>query len=147
MWVCKKINENGFTLIEVILAFALFVMVVSLLPLIIKAVPVIFPPTEQPHILQVELFYNQLSMEIREANEIRVIGNSLYLTKPNDTVITIERFGTLIRRRVDGYGHDVFLRHVSDLSYKSVPNGVVVTIIDTNGSMYERRFSMVCCWR
>ncbi|WP_209123048.1 competence type IV pilus minor pilin ComGF [Alkalihalobacillus sp. BA299] len=143
MWPCKKINEKGFTLIEVILAFIIFLILVSLFPLIIKVIPIILPPTEQPHMLQVELFFNQFSMEVREAEDIQVTGSAIYLSKPNETIVTIERYGTMIRRRVNGQGHEVFLRHISTVSFKLAPHGVVVTIVDSDGTKYERRFSMV----
>ncbi|WP_216831711.1 competence type IV pilus minor pilin ComGF [Alkalihalobacterium elongatum] len=136
-------NERGFTLIEVILTLTILIILVSLFPLIVRIIPVITPPTEQPHIMQVELFFNQFSMEIREAREIHVMGGRLLLYKSNGSVVSIERFGTIVRRRVNGLGHDVFLRHVSNITFNTVPHGVVVTIIDTNGKKYERRFSLV----
>ncbi|MFV8827927.1 competence type IV pilus minor pilin ComGF [Alkalihalobacterium sp. APHAB7] len=145
MRICQKTNQRGFTLIEVIIAFTILLIIASIFPLVIKSIPILPTPTEQPHKLQVELFFNQFSMEIREASEIEVTGDTLRLRKPDGAVISIEKYGKLIRRRVNYQGHDVFLRHVSSVSYQLVPHGVVVSIVDTNGKKYKRRFSFVCC--
>ncbi|MDE5412285.1 competence type IV pilus minor pilin ComGF [Alkalihalobacterium chitinilyticum] len=144
MRICQKINQRGFTFIEVIIAFTLLLIIASVFPLVIKSIPILPPPTEQPHKFQVELFFNQFSMEVRETSEIEVTGDTLKLRKPDGTVTSIEKHGKLIRRRVNQQGHDVFLRHVSSVSYQLVPHGVIVEIVDTNRKRHERRFSFVC---
>lgn len=139
----EKNKNAGFTLIEVLLSLLLLLTITSLLPLVIKTLPA-FDHSQNLQTLELELFFNQLAMEIREAEQLNVVPLTsfrLTLRNANGYLIIIERYGYRVRRRVDGLGHDVMLQRIKQIHFELVNHGVIVTVEDHQGRIYSRRFS------
>ncbi|WP_096201237.1 competence type IV pilus minor pilin ComGF [Bacillus sp. FJAT-45350] len=132
-------NTKGFTLIETIISFSIFLLVISLLPLFINALS---NDASTPQKFEFTLFCNQLSMDIREASSIHLTGTTLYLYKPSGATVSIEKFGNLIRRRLNGTGHDVLLREVMHVRYEVSNCSVLVTVVDNHNVEYRKFISM-----
>lgn len=131
--------SSGFTLIEVLIAFTFFLILVGLFPLLIHSIPTIAVSNNDIRPFEVQVFFNQLSMEVREANELSINGTTLILVKSNGTVITIEKYQDKIRRRVNGTGHDLFLQKVKSVQYEQIPHGVEIEIEGSNGRVFKRK--------
>ena len=142
MLVCKKVKINkpgqeGFTLLE-----ALFILFVSLtmmmfIPGLIKLMN---DQHFNPH--EPELFFYQLNQEVREAMTFKIKQNDLILNLANGEQITIEKYGSVIRRQVNGRGHEVFLQNVKNVSFYRRNHGVKVVVNMKNGEVIQKRLSL-----
>ena len=129
---------SGFTLVEVLVAFSFLLIIISLFPLMIKSIPIIKNSNVDLRPFEIQIFFNQLSMEVREAKEISINGTTLVLVKSDGTQITVEKYQDKVRRRVNGVGHDLFLQRITSISYMSIPGGVQVNVEGSNGKKYTR---------
>jgi len=133
-------NQTGFSLIELVCSLFLFLLLLSFYPLVIQVSPSV-SSTKNSTFLETTLFMNQLSMEVREAISIDIIGNTLILGKRNGITVTYEKYGNFLRRRVNGAGHELVLTKIKTVSFTSVPNGVVITIQDEFGNEYQKKLT------
>ncbi len=133
-------SQKGFTLLELILGLFLLLLLTSLFPLIIHSIPSNYS-IKSPNFFEKTLFLNQLSMEVSEATSIIVQGNTLILMKPNGTTVLFEKFGTLVRRRVNSTGHEVMLTRVKEITFTETKDGIVIVLVDEDGAQLSKRLS------
>jgi competence protein ComGF len=129
-------NEKGFTMAEMLAAFAAFCMIAALLPLGLKTILNSQHTDSGLQRLEWEVFASQVKKETRMASAITVQGEKLILQKNGDTVL-FEKFGTNIRRRVNGAGHEVILQNVAAVRFLPLPEGFTVQVKDFTGREYE----------
>lgn len=103
-------NNNGFTMIELLLTIQLTILSLVLLMMII---PYMKPPSSY-QTFQVYQFMRALEKEIQTSNNIHIINNTLYLTTLNGDTVSIAQYQSFIRRQVNGQGHEILLRDVND---------------------------------
>jgi competence protein ComGF len=134
-------SKNGHTLIEAIIALAVLLMLSSLIPLLF------IPIQKQPPISQFEetsLFFSMLGKEIREGKAIEVNNNSLYITLSNGTVLSFSKYHSLIRKQVNGLGHEVWVQNIREWVLEKHSDVLfAVKIIDTKGHEYRRFFRRI----
>jgi competence protein ComGF len=136
-------RNDGSLLVETLLSFSCFLFLISFLPFIIKGVHI--PKYTNGTLmkpLEVHLFFEQLSLELRQAKSISLAQNSLILSKDNGDTVIIERYGGFIRRRVNYSGHEVMLTNVKDISFTLKTNGVTIEVVGRNGSTIEKSLSL-----
>ncbi|WP_374724582.1 competence type IV pilus minor pilin ComGF [Calidifontibacillus erzurumensis] len=129
-------SQNGFTLVNCLFAFSLFLMMSSLLPIIIQFIKV--EPRTVPY--SVDLFFTYIQKEIVRANQLVEVGSTLYLNMGDGSIVRYEKYQSNIRRQVNGAGNEFLLQNVDDVSYELVPNGVIVSI-DLYGKTFQKRIS------
>lgn len=132
---------NGYVLLETILAFSFFLIIVSIVPLFI----VVFGNDNDERIYEqeVELFFQQLARELKKAKTVFVEEDKIHFSTMEGELVTIEKYGDKVRRQVFQSGHEVMLQKIKDMTVRYVKNGVVVIIADVNGKVYERRISLL----
>jgi competence protein ComGF len=134
-------SKNGHTLIEAIIVLAVLLMLSSLIPLLF------IPIQKQPPISQLEetsLFFSMLGKEIREGKTIEVYNNSLYITLSNGNVLSFSKYHSLIRKQVNGLGHEVWMQNIREMVLEKHSDVLfTVKIIDTKGNEYQRFFRRV----
>lgn len=128
-------NEKGFTLIEVLITLMIILALTAVLPsLMISSVRTsAFDHQDE----EAQLFYVLVAKEVRGAASVVTNGKTLTLTKPSGDTITFEMFGNVIRRRVNGTGHEVVLQGVKGMSIEVSGPRVKVGLVLTNGSTKE----------
>jgi competence protein ComGF len=129
-------NEKGFTLAEMLAAFAAFCMIAAILPLGLKTVLNNQHAERGLQRLEWEVFASQLKKETRLASAITIQGDKLLLQKNGDTVL-FEKYGNTIRRRVNGAGHEIILQNVAAVRFLPLPEGFTVRVQDLGGYEYE----------
>jgi competence protein ComGF len=73
-----------------------------------------------------------------------VNNNSLYITLTNGNVLSFSRYHSLIRKQVNGLGHEVWVQNISEMVLKKHSDVLlVVKLIDTQGNEYERFFRRI----
>lgn len=134
-YVCMVIDksEKGFTFISMFLTITILF---STLPLLVSLLLSTTYSTNYDQI-SVQHFFHFLRDELIEASSYMVEDNTLKL-KVGDRTVLIEKYNTIIRRRVDGQGHEIFLRDVEVISFSSLPYGVHTEIRTLQGAKYEK---------
>ncbi|OZM57659.1 hypothetical protein CIB95_04620 [Lottiidibacillus patelloidae] len=136
-------QTKGFTLLEMLISFSCFLVLISLLPIIINGMHIPKHLTGnwlKP--MEVHLFFEQVGLELRQTRSLTNQWGRLLLTKDDGSVVTIERYGNYIRRRVNNKGHDVMLTNVKSMTFRIVSNGVEIQVTGLNGSKYQKRISL-----
>lgn len=130
-------NEKGITLVEVIFSFSIFLLIVSFIPFLMKVIAI-----EQEESIEVELFFQQVSPEIRSARNLNAIDSKLFIKLSPSTEVIYEQYQNMIRRKVNGLGHEVLLQNIHSVYFKNENHGVTITVTNKTGEIYSRRLSM-----
>jgi competence protein ComGF len=87
--------------------------------------------------LEWQVFARQITSEVREAREMEIKQSTLYLYKFNGEKVSFEKYGNLIRRRVNGQGHEISLQYISGVQYKLEHDGLRIKVMTEQGKEYE----------
>lgn len=132
-------KDNGFTMIEMLISLVVFMMLAFLVSQIFLTVRENITKKDQLHLKEWEIFSIQLKNEIRNSKDQSVINNKLYLlTRGN--IVTIEHYKNIVRRQVDGMGHEIMLQNVADFQVKQDGSAIIIQVTDNEGLKYNRRF-------
>jgi competence protein ComGF len=137
-------NEQGFTLLQVYIAFFLFLMIVSFVPSYFKLL--FFQNNlinDQIKAQEAHLFFQQLTREVLESKGMSVSLNKIYLYKMNGDTVIYEKYGNVIRKRVNYRGHIVALQNVEFLQVQSVSNGCLLEVKFERGIQVKKRVSLL----
>lgn len=130
-------NNQGYTLLNTLFAFSVFLLVISFFPVTIKIIKTETPTASY----NIDLFFEYIQTEIAKAKQLSTSGSTLYLSMDDGTIIQFQKFNTNIRRQVDGLGNEFYLQNVTDVDYELVSNGVIVSV-ELAGRRVNKRFSM-----
>ena len=129
-------NQDGFTLIEMLLSFLIFSFLIIFLLHSIPLLKYHAYSTETLDQLHWDIFLNQIKREIRTVETIYLSNHQLDLIK-NGCLITYDQYGEKIRRRVDGGGYEITMFNIKELTFKELKKGVKVIVLHKNGKTYE----------
>lgn len=132
-------NNKGVTLLEVLFSITIYMVIIMTIPSILKFINV----EHKLPSYEVELFYQQIGIDIREATHIEVHHEqTLLLYKPDGSVVKLEKYQNVIRRRVNNLGQEVLVQNIKSISFFIKNNGVEVVLMDREDNLYKRRLSM-----
>lgn len=137
--ITGKNRSKGFVLLQTLLAFSLFLLIISLIPLMVGVVS--HKNEASIHSMEVQIFFHQLAFEIKQGKNLRVEGGKISLTNRHGEEVSIEKYQDKVRRRVENSGHDVMLQRVKSINFQLVNHGVFIQIVDSFGNKYEHRIS------
>ncbi|WP_379601261.1 competence type IV pilus minor pilin ComGF [Oceanobacillus profundus] len=133
-----KQHEKGFTFITVLCSIVILSVSLPLLGYLLQSMNSKSTYSE----ISVQQFFQFVRDDIIDATNIYVTNRKLYLVKPHENkTATLELYGTLVRRQVNGKGHEIYLRDVVGISFTPLPYGVQVTVITTSEERYEKKFA------
>ncbi|WP_443257925.1 competence type IV pilus minor pilin ComGF [Virgibacillus sp. L01] len=127
-------NENAFSFLSVILTISLLFIIIPFTGYLLKGVSF----TSNYDELSIQQFFYFLRDEVIESTDIKIEPTKITLHQTNGSVVTIEKYQSLIRRKVDSKGHEVFLRDVQAVNFKSTVYGFHVTITSAKGEQFEK---------
>jgi competence protein ComGF len=134
-------SQKGYSLMEAFIALTVLLMLSSLIPLLF--IPIQKQPPN-PQLEETSLFFSMLGKEIREGKSIEVNNNSLYVTHTNGNILSFSRYYSLIRKQVNGLGHEVWVQNISEMVLKKHSDVLLaVKLIDKQGNEYERFFRRI----
>lgn len=119
--VCNQVNyqivwnQRGFTLLESILSLVLFTFIIMLSTLCLQLNIQMGKELYHKNYLEWELFQHYLVDESRRAIRIETINNQLIMTMSNGDRIKYEKYGDIIRRRVNEKGHEPVLLGMKEM--------------------------------
>ncbi len=129
-------DSHGFTFPSLLLSLGIFFISAPLIIYIIQT----FHYKDNYDLLSVSQFFHYIREDIKFASAININNNTLELTLHNGDLATIEQYNQLIRRRVNGLGHEVYLRDIQEVLFTSLQNSFKITIDTIDGGHYEKIF-------
>lgn len=134
-FVCTDLdNERGFTFSEMLLT----IMIISItMPIIVYLFQLIQVDTDETDLAMMQ-FFIYLRDDVLRAESVSVTENEMYFQLTTGETVKIERYNDLIRRQVDGKGHEIYARDVKKFHLKRLSYGTKVSITTTEGKTYEK---------
>lgn len=130
-------NNDGFTLLEVLVSFSVVLILTAFFPLLIKNLTFLTEKEGGIHPLELEVFIQQATREVRNAKRVSVDGKAMVIINHADQRVTYEFYQKNVRRRVNGTGHELLLHGVESISYVQVRNGVIFTVKGRDERIHE----------
>jgi len=128
-------NERGTTLISILLTLLIIGITMPLLIHFLTYIHV----TDTDQDMPIEHFFIFLRNDTLMATDVYADENDIvYFQLSTGEVARIEQYKNMIRRRVDGKGHEIYLRDIETFQVESLPYGIRVTIINEEGETYEK---------
>ncbi|WP_297991007.1 competence type IV pilus minor pilin ComGF [Anoxybacillus sp.] len=132
-----KKREKGFTLIEVLMSLAAFFIILSLLVTLFHLASNHTIKHGKFHYFEWLVFIQQAKMEVRESKDVRIYGTAIQFDKWTGERVTYEKYGTLIRRRVNATGHEIMLQFIQHVRYEKEQGGIRIHVLTDKGDSYE----------
>lgn len=136
-------KNEGFTLLEVLVSFSIILILTAFFPLLLKSLSSLTEKGEGIHPLELEVFIQQATKEVRNAKSVSVEGNVMVIINQADQRVTYEFYQKNIRRRVNGTGHELLLHGVESISYEEVRNGAIVNVKGSDEISYEFKLGAI----
>lgn len=83
-----------------------------------------------------DVFCSQIKKEVRMSQQTEIVSNKLFLTTEVGTV-NYEKYGNVLRRRVNFSGHETLLQNISDVTFTIINNAVSITVKSLSGKSYK----------
>lgn len=132
----KACNEQGFTMLEMLFAFSIFCLIASFLPLLFSIMFNEQSVEARIQKLEWELFANQLKKELQSSDAFHVVNGELRLSHGEETT-SFQHYQKLLRRRVDGKGHEVVLQRVERVVFEKRGNALFIEVNNSFGKTYH----------
>ncbi|MFS0780942.1 competence type IV pilus minor pilin ComGF [Bacillus sp. 1P06AnD] len=120
-------------------SLVVFMIVASLLLQALMTVKPAFHTYKGVNQMEWELFQLNVKREIRKATGYSIKNNKLYLQNKNE-IISIEPYGSVIRRRVDGTGHELFLYNINQFEVAKEGRRISIIITDLMNKEFRASF-------
>ncbi|AKG04313.1 MULTISPECIES: competence type IV pilus minor pilin ComGF [Salimicrobium] len=127
-------DTKGFTLMEVLLSLSiLLTALVVLVPLMNYLRPLEWNGDWQTH-----QYIQLLQEELNTASSVNVQKNNLHYTNIEGSIVSIEQYRNLVRRRVSGKGHETLLFDIRDMTFFFKSDVLHVKIEYEGGERFEK---------
>ncbi|MFC3039057.1 competence type IV pilus minor pilin ComGF [Virgibacillus xinjiangensis] len=127
-------NEDGFTFIN--LFFALSLLAISL-PFV--SYLILYPqPKDNLEEISIQQFFRFVRNDLIQSVGFELTTDSMQLELPDHSTATIEIYQNSIRRRVDGRGHEIYLRNIKHVEFLELNHGIRITVTSLKGDKYEK---------
>lgn len=134
-----QINQKGFTLLSTLLTISILFITVPFLEYITKSLDY---TTNYTDLSYYQLFHFMRDDIIR-STDFAIDGQKLSLNTFSETTVGYEQYEDIIRRQVDGAGHEIFIqKNVANLSFEKISYGVKAIITTKDGEVYEKKFTV-----
>ncbi|WP_077326961.1 competence type IV pilus minor pilin ComGF [Virgibacillus siamensis] len=135
VYTAIQLNEKGFTFLSVLLAITVVFLTLPLIALITKSIDY----SSNYDAMSVQQFFYFLRDDVIASTMVESEqSDKLILHYYDDTIVTFEKYDDLIRRQVNGQGHEIYLREVQDVQFTASPNTIHVFITMKQGDQYEK---------
>jgi competence protein ComGF len=133
-------NNRGFTLVEMLFTFSIFLLILSSLPLIVTIVGGWKHEVTSSSWQEWELFVIQFRMEWLQCSHWTLGSNQITFELLGDKV-TYETYGNMIRRRRNGQGHEIALQNVVRIQLMAIKNGFQWEVTFEDGTVQTAQFT------
>ena len=141
IWETMKRSESGFTLIEMLISYLIFLLIVCSIPFLFKIIHEWTTPKHHFNQFEWQLFIEQSKIEIKESEALNVTNSLLKFTKNNGEFVTYEMYTDKIRRKVNGSGYEILLQDIRSVNFIVEKNGVTIICRDMENNQHSIRIS------
>lgn len=129
-----KWNEQGFTFIEMLLILSILMIT---LPFIVYMMHHIQTTPDHDDISVQQLFVH-LRNDVLRTKSIHASDDRLYFITDENETASIDHYDQVIRRRVEGKGHEIYVRDINSFQVQTLPYGFRLTVTTLQGATYEK---------
>ncbi|EIN5665717.1 ComGF family competence protein [Listeria monocytogenes] len=143
-WKKNVSFRNGspaFTLLETILSITIILSISSLIPLFFQCYNKTIQFSNIDQTTEWQLFLIQTRLELEKATNIQIDGNKLSFSNGKD-LITYSKYNDLVRRQVNGKGHEPLLTNAKDYQLIKKEKQLHLTVQDSNTQIYKSVFAL-----
>ncbi|MFS0561926.1 competence type IV pilus minor pilin ComGF [Terribacillus sp. 179-K 1B1 HS] len=128
-------SNKGFTLLEVLITLSILILILSSIP------PLLAPMTQntETESLSVRQALHFISMEVHKGNFVGIEENRLFIEDQQGRIAVFEQYKDMIRRRVNGKGHEIYLHHIENLEFQLDGSTIIAIVRGKEGASYEKR--------
>lgn len=131
-------NDQGFTLIHYLFLLSILTISFPFVSYLLQAVP--YPSNKDE--LSIQTFIYFIRDDAIRSTNYQLKDNEITLYLPNGDKATISKYNHVIRRQVNGEGHEIYVMNIQDLSFKPTTHGFRIRITSMQGEIYEKSFSV-----
>lgn len=110
-------NNKGFTLLEMLLVLLIFISVAAMFPLFYQTIYQVDKEMRPESRAEWELFIIQLHKELGASHAWDPKQQKLFYEQEGIS-ISVEKYQSSVRRRVNGSGHEVMLQGIKDIQFR-----------------------------
>lgn len=132
-------DSGGFTLIEVIICLTVLIIVASLMPLMIVNINSAQTQMEANNNPEWDLFLIQFRNEVKLHEIQKTEPQKLTLKSKEGNNIVFSKYETLLRRQVNGTGHEIYLTSVKNIHFSIKNEMLWMEVTFLNGTKKEAR--------
>ncbi|WP_139892537.1 competence type IV pilus minor pilin ComGF [Bacillus sp. D386] len=134
------LKDDGFTLVEILFALGLFSLLsVFMTSALASITDWHVKDTNTNTRMEWNIFIRQLEREFQKTKDFGVPKSNVLLLDKSGEEITYEVYNNMVRRRVDGAGHEMVLQDIKSFHVKKEGESLIISVTLINGDMYEKR--------
>ncbi|MEQ6375920.1 competence type IV pilus minor pilin ComGF [Bacillaceae bacterium S4-13-56] len=135
-------SEKGFSLIETLLSLMITLIIMTSLPFLYRLF-FSLDDLNNNQTIEVHQLFEFIYFEIKGSQKTNITSTQLLITKPSGEIVSIEKYGDIVRRRVNFTGHEPLLYSISNLRFsKPSQHELSVLIVDKKGVSYEKSYHL-----
>lgn len=127
-------NEKGFTFITYFFAISLISITIPFFSYILTMLNESTSYSSQ----NIHTFLHFIRDDVIRAEQYEISNDQLSLSLHGGRKATYEQYENVIRRQVDGEGHEVYVMDVKDLRFTPLSYGFKMHITTNQGELYEK---------
>ena len=132
--ICKRKNDPGFTVIELLISLSLMTFFL----LITLPIWNTLQHQSQAERFSVYQFFHIATDEVQKNDVIEGAKNRLVMQTINDDQVILSRYNDTIRRRVNQTGHEILLRNINSFEVIQNHDHLKINLIMKSGNQYEK---------
>src|SRR5699024_3004794 len=135
-YMAHRKNEQGFTFFSMLVTITIWFTTLPLLGYLLKSVNYSSNYDDVP----VQQFFHFLQNDVTNSFDYDVRDDTITLHIPGEeeAIASIRQYKQLVRRQVDGKGHEIYLQDIKDFTITSLAYGFHVSILSLQGEHYEK---------
>ncbi|MBC2112997.1 competence protein ComGF [Listeria innocua] len=134
-------RTSAFTLLETILSITIVLSISSLIPLFFECYHKTIQLSNLDQTSEWQLFLVQTRLELEKATNIQVNPEKLSF-KVNDNLVTYSKYNNILRRQVNGKGHEPLLHKVTNWQITNEENQLILKVTFSNNKFYTSKFPL-----
>lgn len=134
------LNERGYTFLNLFFTFLIYSFIISTITIVFHF---LVSHSQHPDDLKPyewELFVIQLHREIKESSTITVNETNISFINKQGQNVSINKYNNLIRRQIEGKGHEIMLLKVISVTFQKVDSGIELSVVSEAGKNYSHIF-------
>ncbi|HLR41589.1 MAG TPA: ComGF family competence protein [Virgibacillus sp.] len=135
-YMAYRKNEQGFTFFSMLVTITILFTTLPLLGFLLKSVNY----SSNYDDVAVHQFFHFLQNDVTDSigYDVRDDMITLHVPGEEEAIASIGQYKQLVRRQVDGKGHEIYLRDIKDFTITSLAYGFHVSILSLQGEHYEK---------